>query len=511
MGGNTEFTYTKNNVEVPDAQSTVSISRVIAEDGDMNGIGVLSESVRFRQLEPDPDPELEPVIFIPGIAASTLKLNGSELWLDVSLIPNDRKKQLTLNSSDMNYPRSAVKATDVLREPSGGPVYKPLLDYLDSLGYTSEHNYGVAGCNAAAIDSQTKLFIFPYDWRDSNIDNAALLDGYVQCIRSVHGEDARLNIIAHSMGGLLARRYVRDHPEQISKLITIGTPWLGAPKAIHTMGTGEFMDGSLFRRLAFQQAVISRDLLRRLVEYFPGVHELLPSRTYFENAGDPGAPIPFENPDTTGTAIRVAPCPFLPATCDYFDFRDTFDITLFPQSRPVRKNEDIHGQMQDNWSNDQGLTDPPRATVFHVFGNGKLTISKVTLAEELDTRFASVHATGLGVNPGVGLNAGNLPVLQPGGGLTWQSSVEFLPESSTSGDGTVTSLSASRKTGTVNLNTPRAELKEIHISDPGVTEKDVEHTGLTQSSLVHEYIGCVLAPWTQDIQDCVLLAGEPAL
>ncbi len=39
------------------------------------------------------------------------------------------------------------------------------------------------------------------------------------------------DVIAHSMGGLVLRRYVRDHPEDVAAAVTLGTPYQGAPMA----------------------------------------------------------------------------------------------------------------------------------------------------------------------------------------------------------------------------------------------------------------------------------------
>jgi len=44
-------------------------------------------------------------------------------------------------------------------------------------------------------------------------------------------------ILTHSMGGLVARRYVLDNPDthNVDKMVTIAAPWLGAPKVIYTI------------------------------------------------------------------------------------------------------------------------------------------------------------------------------------------------------------------------------------------------------------------------------------
>ena len=59
----------------------------------------------------------------------------------------------------------------------------------------------------------------------------------------------------------------------IKQVITIGSPWLGAPKAINAMYTGAFLEGSY----GYQE-------LKKLVEFFPGIHILLPSLYLFSGS-----------------------------------------------------------------------------------------------------------------------------------------------------------------------------------------------------------------------------------
>ncbi len=72
---------------------------------------------------------------------------------------------------------------------------------------------------------------FPYDWRESNVMSAELLRQKIEQIK----EDRhwpKVDIVAHSMGGLVAREYIESDKYQgdIDQLITLGTPQLGAPE-----------------------------------------------------------------------------------------------------------------------------------------------------------------------------------------------------------------------------------------------------------------------------------------
>jgi alpha-beta hydrolase superfamily lysophospholipase len=88
-----------------------------------------------------------------------------------------------------------------------------------------------AKCDTTQKDSNPNLFVFAYDWRKSNEKNAVALKDYVGCVQQFYS-GTKVNILAHSMGGLLARRYILDNPgtHNVDKLITIASPWLGARK-----------------------------------------------------------------------------------------------------------------------------------------------------------------------------------------------------------------------------------------------------------------------------------------
>lgn len=79
---------------------------------------------------------------------------------------------------------------------------------------------------------EESLFTFPYDWRQSNDFTANLLKGEIDRVKSLTGAN-KVDIVAHSMGGLVARDYIESdlYQDDIDQLIFIATPQRGAPKA----------------------------------------------------------------------------------------------------------------------------------------------------------------------------------------------------------------------------------------------------------------------------------------
>ena len=245
----------------------------------------------------------EPVIFIAGIAGSQLGtpkvLRFDNIWPF-----GTAKSELTLKKdhSDKNiYTDYAIGDPGSLLSIRGTVIYGPFIQRMESEGYLEYRTNGdqkkrtFDGCDTS--QKNAKLFVFPWDWRygaadvkDPAIDlqpgsnNVTLLKEYVDCVRKIH-PNTNVIIVAHSMGGLLARKYILDNPgtHHVDKLITMGTPWLGAPKALAMMFNGDFMKCEYFNPENLAGFVcITPEMTRKLLEYFPGAHQLLPSWQYYE-------------------------------------------------------------------------------------------------------------------------------------------------------------------------------------------------------------------------------------
>ncbi|PIW93811.1 MAG: hypothetical protein COZ86_04390 [Candidatus Moranbacteria bacterium CG_4_8_14_3_um_filter_41_13] len=110
-------------------------------------------------------------------------------------------------------------------------TYDDLLETLKKDGYTDNKN----------------IFLFPYDWRMSNVETAKLLRTKIEEIKA-QTEWPKVDIIAHSMGGLVAREYIGtlNGGGSIDQLITLGAPHNGSPKSYLMWDGGEFSSPSRF-------------------------------------------------------------------------------------------------------------------------------------------------------------------------------------------------------------------------------------------------------------------------
>ncbi|RLT45300.1 MAG: alpha/beta fold hydrolase [Chloroflexi bacterium] len=401
-----------------------------------------------------------PVVFVPGVGGSFLdaqKNNGA--WNNVwpGLFANHSPLSLRPNQQ---YP--VIRAADVMRTFGGSKFYEPLLNFLTdpAQGGYVEHSLSVIGsgspvCGASLsnpISQFPNLFVFPYDWRQSNVISAQSLKKYVGCIQSYY-PDSQINIIAHSMGGLVSRRYILDNPQDhhVDKLITIGTPWLGAPKILNVLENGEFFDHDWQHSL-----LIGKDELRTLVAHFDGAHELIPSQTYCQlNGGrcpftEAGWNVNRKNGDHETYSYT--------ALVEMLNDRYPLDRQNGDPTKPGNNGKEFHDQVgQDDWS--QVQTD----VEYHHFLGIQMQPDTISNVTALARCLFSITL----------------------GGCKRATSFEL---SLTRGDGTVPPISARRAFPGQSPSGGNITIHEVRSSGKNFDEQ-ASHLGMTQS---------------EDVQNCLL-------
>src|SRR3989344_59328 len=235
-------------------------------------------------ITPTPPPKT-PLILIPGMAGSELKTNQtftSEIkdcgilppftytindivWLDIikaGTSPCDDYfdvLKLDLDGQTLQFPQIVLNGTFV------SLAYGDFVDFFESIGYELNEN----------------LFLFPYDWRKDVSLTASLLDQKINSILEQPGAE-KVDLVAHSMGGLVARNYIRDteNAQKVRKLFTLGTPHLGATEFIKNLMYGGCLSTDPFKNpICFGVSASEvKDVVQNMISGF----ELSPSQTYFD-------------------------------------------------------------------------------------------------------------------------------------------------------------------------------------------------------------------------------------
>ncbi len=231
-----------------------------------------------------------PVILIPGLSGSELrhKITNDRVWF----------KTIKSKSEDLRLPifadptkgRDELVATDVLRSVKIGifpvtDVYGGFIKAMESRGGYHEENWDTPSEDGF----EDSLYVYPYDWRMDNVENARLLIRRIEALKlKLKKPDLRFDIVAHSMGGLISRYAAmfgdKDLPSgnrrpaatwagavHFGKVVMIGTPNEGATLALSNLTEG-FTLGGLRIDLPFVQ-----DTSKFTVFTIPSGYQLLPA------------------------------------------------------------------------------------------------------------------------------------------------------------------------------------------------------------------------------------------
>ncbi len=211
------------------------------------------------------------VLFIPGIKASRLYRN---------------KIINSIKIEDMLWePNTNSDVDDLRMNENGISVNKSIYtkDIIDSAyGLKNIYENFILSMDALVATGTVKSWLpLPYDWRESviNIADTDTLSKLYDLAST--SKTAKVTIIAHSNGGLVAKSIMKKLEEVgksdiVDKIIFIAVPELGTPQALLAMLHGHEQSLGL-------GVFLSEGTARSFSQNIPGAYGLLPSRRFFEN------------------------------------------------------------------------------------------------------------------------------------------------------------------------------------------------------------------------------------
>ena len=312
-----------------------------------------------RGASETPKDNTRPVLIIlPGIMGSHLEIkrrkadvagSGNRVWLDF-----------------LDLPRGGLKK---IGRDADGVFPEDLLD----LAY---------GDLVRHLENTHRVIRFPYDWRLEITDAASKLAVVVRKALKAH-PDQPVRLLAHSMGGLVARAMIATQPavwaEMIkhpgSRLLMLGTPNHGSHQIVETL----LGKSNTIRTLG------SIDLNHRLqdvldiVAGFPGALQMLPQPGLRDVAGQ--AHNRYYDPDT-----------WLDLTQNNNDLWFGKKLGGKPTKADLDQSMDFWGQIGDH----QGAAKPiePTDRVAYVFGQSDNTPCAIKVSETGIEMLGTPHGDG---------------------------------------------------------------------------------------------------------------------
>ncbi|XP_058072049.1 lecithin-cholesterol acyltransferase-like 4 [Magnolia sinica] len=237
------------------------------------------------------NPNLDPVLLVPGIAGSILKAvddaNGSEERVWVRILSADREfctKLWSRFDPETGKTVSLDPKTRIVVPDDRYGLYA--IDCLDPdliIGRDSAEYFHdmIEEMIKWGFQEGKTLFGFGYDFRQSNRFQETL-DSFSAKLESVYTASGgkKINIITHSMGGLLVKCFMGLHSDVFEKYvkswIAIAAPFRGAPGYITT----SLLNGMSFVDGWEQSFFVSKWSMHKLLIECPSIYELMGSPNF---------------------------------------------------------------------------------------------------------------------------------------------------------------------------------------------------------------------------------------
>lgn len=201
-----------------------------------------------------PNQDQPPIILIHGALGSSLQTtDGRAVWpgsINKILFSNYPELALPIDSKRLLPEPSHLLVSGITEQAAGRDFYGRIIRTLEDVG-----SFKRATPGKPIVHGLRRYYVFSYDWRQDNVATAKKLHEYIEQIRTDYGKpDLKVDIVAHSMGGLVTRYYARYGNQDvldsndlqpnllgeksIRRVVLLGTPSLGSVGALRTLIRG---------------------------------------------------------------------------------------------------------------------------------------------------------------------------------------------------------------------------------------------------------------------------------
>ncbi len=216
-----------------------------------------------------------PVIVLPGIMGSALRdeypVSPETVWTPFKLVIKAYDR-ITAHPDNTRF--ELVEPARVVKDQLFAIAYSEFVEEL-------RHDL------SPQADQPVPVFPFAYDWRQRLEGIQEALDGFIdevidrtKLLRHYHKEGygtaafpGKVNLVGHSMGGLIIAGYLKDHGDaKVAKVATIASPFRGSLEAIAKvrrcitcchLSRAMSMPHPVYRMICFCRRAGNRELLIR--------------------------------------------------------------------------------------------------------------------------------------------------------------------------------------------------------------------------------------------------------
>lgn len=255
--------------------------------------------------------------------------------------------------------------------PYSEDVYNPILSAIASSGWTVKPFY--------------------YDWRSEISSNSSILGDSIDTLST---DDEKVNIVGHSMGGIVAADYAsKDKGTKINSLMAVGSPFNGAVQAYPAWAGGDIWEDNFISKIAMTLylkrcgGVFSNNRVT-LQDQIPSINNLLPKLSYLVDAK---THLPVDNSNTINNwsvnLIDLLSINFKTLTGNGFK-------TL---SQIQTKNPNKKDLSQGDW-----LDGKAAGKIFSTQGDGTVLLSSSVIDSDHNETINQTHSGLVGSSEGIG-------------------------------------------------------------------------------------------------------------
>lgn len=188
---------------------------------DLKRLYAITSSERFQN----------PVVVIHGVGGARIrtKRDKKEIWpgaLTNFIFNRSQTFALEIDPETLQPVSGETEAYALFDGVSRGVYYAQIRRALEQAGQYSPGNPGERNG-----ENERRYYLFVYDWRQDLVQTAAKLDRFIEQIRLDYNDpDLKVDIVAHSMGGLVTRYFLRYGGEDVLDSDTLRPNYVGTSK-----------------------------------------------------------------------------------------------------------------------------------------------------------------------------------------------------------------------------------------------------------------------------------------
>lgn len=202
---------------------------------------------------------------------------SENLYKEIRVDENGGNKIIVIPGLGASWNAQAILLGDT--SPSNTWTMTPFVKNYDLL---------INGLETNGLVKNKDFYVWNYDWRKPLSEIVNDFNIFVNGLNLQSGE--KIDLVGHSLGGLLARIWTQDHPDLVDQTITLGSPQYGSVKAYEAWNGAKISDNFDIASIALNVLLQlkkknNNTKIETLRNFAPIVFDLSPTFSFLKKNG----------------------------------------------------------------------------------------------------------------------------------------------------------------------------------------------------------------------------------